>query len=568
MSSNIRLGFDPAQGKKLYMPLDKHALTIAGPRTGKGACQIIPTLREWWRGNAIVIDPKGEAVTETAAHRFAMGQRVVCLDPVPDPVTGKFCSPENVRATFNPLDLVHTGAAGYHDLEMLADALVLVTGKETDPFFNDTSRALFAGILAFILEQSPPEHRHLGSLRPILQGMVDPAKRAGLFKKMEACTGYGEIAAEAVSYMRREGGKSDSIYTTAAKNVRWLADPEMIDCLRKSSFDFHDIRTGKMDIFLVLSPRGLETHGRFLRLFVRCALSVMKQGQVAAGHSDSRPTLFLLDEFAKLGKINVIAEDAGLMPGYGVHLWPMLQGLGQLTDTYGDENAEIFLGASNAISIFGIGNDYRTAEYASRRCGLTTTEEVADDWHAVADAYEHSERVRASEKGEIGLFNPYYAEKVARSGGVFQEGPAPVVQSQHLITEMDIIRAKVGRPRFSPDDLIAITAKGHGDAVARQMIVFYSSGGYQFLRPLPYFQADAKAPALIEQSPMRKPRLALSKLNIPSFVTRFGRWVWRWFQIEILNPVGLVMSLILTAAAIALSVLILFAAFIWLMKSI
>lgn len=47
------------------------------------------------------------------------------------------------------------------------------------------------------------------------------------------------------------------------------------------------------------------------------------------------PVLFLLDEFAALGRLEPVERAMGLMAGYGVQLWPILQDLHQLRDTYG-----------------------------------------------------------------------------------------------------------------------------------------------------------------------------------------------------------------------------------------
>ena len=62
------------------MKTDRHALTVAGSRSGKGAAVIIPNLKRW-TDNALVVDPKGEAARETWKERLAMGQAVHVLDP-------------------------------------------------------------------------------------------------------------------------------------------------------------------------------------------------------------------------------------------------------------------------------------------------------------------------------------------------------------------------------------------------------------------------------------------------------------------------------------------------------
>lgn len=40
--------------------------------------------------------------------------------------------------------------------------------------------------------------------------------------------------------------------------------------------------------------------------------------------------LFMLDEFAALGQLEMVQTAMGLMRGYGVKLWPILQDLSQL----------------------------------------------------------------------------------------------------------------------------------------------------------------------------------------------------------------------------------------------
>jgi len=85
--SGIRLGVFPAAGdandhhhRPLHYESDRHLLTIAPTRSGKGTTAIIPNLLTY-TGSALVIDPKGENAMITAARRKAMGQAVYIVDP-------------------------------------------------------------------------------------------------------------------------------------------------------------------------------------------------------------------------------------------------------------------------------------------------------------------------------------------------------------------------------------------------------------------------------------------------------------------------------------------------------
>lgn len=60
----------------------------------------------------------------------------------------------------------------------------------------------------------------------------------------------------------------------------------------------------------------------------------------------------------------------GLMAGYGVQLWPILQDMHQLWGAYG-ERAGTFLSNASLLQVFNVA-DYDTAEWISKSLGATT----------------------------------------------------------------------------------------------------------------------------------------------------------------------------------------------------
>ena len=79
------------------------------------------------------------------------------------------------------------------------------------------------------------------------------------------------------------------------------------------------------------------------------------------------PVLFVLDEFHVLGHMSEIERAAGLMAGYGVKLWVILQDLGQLKQHY-KEGWETFIGNAGVILAFG-NTDHTTLDYLSKKLG-------------------------------------------------------------------------------------------------------------------------------------------------------------------------------------------------------
>ena len=109
------------QGKRLLrLATDRHLLTLAPTRSGKGVSSIIPNLLTY-PGSVFVVDVKGENAAITARRRRAMGQAVHVLDPWG--ISGvKSCA-------FNPLDLIDLRSPDVaEDAALLADALVIERG--------------------------------------------------------------------------------------------------------------------------------------------------------------------------------------------------------------------------------------------------------------------------------------------------------------------------------------------------------------------------------------------------------------------------------------------------------
>jgi type IV secretion system protein VirD4 len=80
--------------------------------------------------------------------------------------------------------------------------------------------------------------------------------------------------------------------------------------------------------------------------------------------------LFLLDEFAALGRLEPVERAFGLMAGYGLQLWPILQDLHQLRSVYG-ERSGTFLSNAGLVQVFNVA-DVETASWVSKSIGPTT----------------------------------------------------------------------------------------------------------------------------------------------------------------------------------------------------
>ncbi|OYY05881.1 MAG: conjugal transfer protein TraG [Acidocella sp. 35-58-6] len=356
-ATGLLVGRDVKTGKLLRYAGPAHLLTIAPTRSGKGVGTIIPNLLTARRA-VVCIDPKGENARIAGRAREQLGPLHV-LDPFG--VTGR------PSAAFNPLAALDAASLDVaEDAASLADALVYDTPNEGgEAHWNEEAKALIAGIILYVIAEEPPERRTLATLRDLLTSA--PEDFNALLSRMQGTAAAGNLIARAAN---RHRGKSDAeaagVLSTAQRHTHFLDSPRMTAVLGRSDFSFADLKAGLATVFLVLPPDRLATYSRWLRLMLTQSLQDMARTPARP----AAPVLFLLDEFAALGHLAPIERAMGLMAGYGVQLWPILQDVHQLRATYG-QRAGTFLSNAGMLQVFGV-NDHESARLVSDLLGQET----------------------------------------------------------------------------------------------------------------------------------------------------------------------------------------------------
>lgn len=348
----------------LYWKPEGHILTVAGTGSGKGVSAVIPNLLIY-EGNVVVIDPKGENYAVTARARQNLQQQVVCLDPFN--VCRELLNEHGeVRGGFNPLDLIDTNSENFADeAKILADLLVKRTGQEKDPHWDDKSRSILSGLIMYIVFTMPKNKRHLGTLRDLV--MASSEKWAELLPKMAgSIQADGLIARTAVMIERMAGEERMSVFSAMERHTEFLDSRPVVNSLLESTFNLKDLKTGKLSLYLVLPTAELVMYSRLLRVWIGACIRAM----VKIPGKPQNSTLFMLDEAANLGRMDLIYQGVTYLRGYGVSLWVILQNLSQLEELY-DKGWETFIGNTVIQQYFGI-QDIKTSEYVSKKIGQTT----------------------------------------------------------------------------------------------------------------------------------------------------------------------------------------------------
>lgn len=373
-ASGFTLGmFGPAEKRStLRYTGARHLLTVAPTRSGKGVSSIIPNLL-LHEGSALVIDPKGENALITAARRGAGGlsQTVILLDPW-DVASFKL---RLKQSRFNPLDWINSDDPdAVENAFLLADALVIKEGNGESAFWDEEAKALLTGLILYVATaKEEADNRHLGRVRDILT-LDDDNLKETLVKMFNHP--HPIVSSTAARTASKDPKLRSSVLASAQAHTHFLDSPRIRASLEASDFKFEDLKSQKLTVYLILPADRLSTFSRWLRVLVQQAITVNARN---ISEKPDKPILFLLDEMPTLGRLPSIEQAYGLMAGFGMQLWGIVQDLSQLAHIYGETGWQTFISNSGVIQYFG-SRDKMTAEYFSSLCGVTTIEVHNFSW--------------------------------------------------------------------------------------------------------------------------------------------------------------------------------------------
>ncbi|MEP0546976.1 MAG: type IV secretory system conjugative DNA transfer family protein [Rhodothermales bacterium] len=447
-----------------------HLITVAPTRSGKGTGAVIPNLLTY-PGSVVVTDPKGENYAVTARRRARMGQAVRALDPFDQlgalsrqmEAAGR--EPlEVVRATYNPMDLIDPyGEDWLESAALLAEMLVLPSGgKGEEAFWNEEAKGLLSGLILYVAaaeldeDLRPTERRTLARVRELLtlpqrefKVLLDEMLRS------ELCGGL--VRRAAARHTQKEDRERSGVVSTAQSHTHFLDSPRMASAMASSSLDLRRLRSEGVSVYLVLPAHHLDTYARWLRLVVACSLHELARSP-GKPTVDGRPhrVLFLLDEFAHLGRMNPVLRAFGLMAGFGVQVWAFLQDLSQLKGTYPDRWGT-FLANADVLQAFGT-NDHETARYLSELTGEATVWAPTSGESLSRSRGKHASRSQGAsqsfaERGRR-LLTPDEVRRLPREEQLlFVKGTRPIrARKAHYLTDPEFA-CRRGRPLFDENPM-------------------------------------------------------------------------------------------------------------------
>jgi type IV secretion system protein VirD4 len=311
----------------------------------------------------VVLDIKRENYVATAGYRAEAGQTVHLFDPL---------ASDGRTARFNPL--AHIDRADpiqvLDELQRMA-AMLFPVHDRADPFWAEASRTGFIGVGGYVAA-TPDRPFTLGE---IFRQLTAGNARARLPRIVAARAREGRpLPGPVVAALTDFTSSSENTFASVRQSITtrmglWL-NPRIDAATSVSDFDLRDLRRGDLSLYLGATPDNMLRIQPLYALLFQQLVDLNSRSLPAPA---DRPTLVLLDEFARLGPAPVLAHAFAWVAGYGLRLLAVLQSPSQLRALYGPDLAEDVM-TNCGIEIVFAPKELRIARELSERLGYYTTD--------------------------------------------------------------------------------------------------------------------------------------------------------------------------------------------------
>lgn len=412
-----------------------HGLVFAGSGGFKTTSVTIPTALKWG-GSLILLDPSREVGPMVTHHREANARRIWHLDP------------RTPHIGFNALDWIgRFGSAKEEDIAAVASWIMSESGRAgsgRDDFFRASALQLLIAMMADVcLSGHTPKAQQ--TLRQVRANLSEPEpKLRARLQDIHDHSASSFVKENVAAFVNMTAETFSGVYANAIRETHWLSYPNYAALVSGSAFATDEIAEGTTDVFINLDLKTMEMHAGLARVIIGSLLNaVYNRGGETGGNA-----LFLIDEAARLGFMRILetARDAGRK--YGITLIMLYQSIGQMRETYGGRDASSKWFESASWISFAAINDPETAEYISRRCGITTVEVEQLNRNTQARG---SSRTRSKQLAARPLIQPHEV-LLMRSDEqiIFTAGHAPLRCGRAIWFRREDMRATIGPGPFNP----------------------------------------------------------------------------------------------------------------------
>jgi type IV secretion system protein VirD4 len=410
-------------GTRCLMLAGQQGVCLAAPpRAGKGTGVVIPNLLNW-PDSVICVDIKRENWTQTAGFRSSSGQACFLFDPF---------SEDRRTARWNPFHYVSEAPERrLNDLQRIAEMLY-PDPPNVDPFWTASARSLFLGIALYLFE-TPSLPKTIGEV--LRQGMASDdegfgqhwkrlieGRNSGRFPLSGPCVRalYDVIDLAPVT--------ASSIRKTFTSRLDLWLNPILDWATSGNDFDLRELRAKRLSIYVGVNPDDLHRLRPVVNLLFQQAIGLQTRELPEHNPLLKYQVMMLLDEFAALGRIPIIAEALSYLPGYNVRVVMVVQTPSQLREVYGAHAAETMLKSLAARIVFAA-KDHADAREISDELGFQTvrTKSISTPLADLASGHGRRSRSQTVSEQRRALLLPQEVKELGPEEAIiFYEGLRPI----------------------------------------------------------------------------------------------------------------------------------------------
>lgn len=350
VNTSIRLSepsgavFGRNKGKWVCKPeeMDGHILVCGGPGSGKSAAVAIPTLLSW-QSAIFAIDIKGELHQKTKQKR---------------PNSKVFSLTRADSYGYNPFYLVDNNKNLVQQIKDIAVALIPIPPEEKNPFWKQNAQNYLCGCLLWAYKRDIPFVEIMEMIQAVPAQKMAAAICEDEFKEPKLfMNAFVDMAHDTLSGIYGEVSNVVLPFATDTELRAALAKPKE-QCISPADLD------KGTSLYIHLEEHRLDQLRNFLTLLVNQFMKHFEQ----RSEENSNRVLFLLDEFARLGKIDSIMHGLATLRSKGITICLIFQSLAQLDVVYGRDQRKAILDNCSFWGLLRV-SDVESQKYFSDAVG-------------------------------------------------------------------------------------------------------------------------------------------------------------------------------------------------------
>lgn len=439
-NANVFFGYRQNKNAIYYIgkPQDRdgHVLVVGGAGSGKSSCIAIPTLRSW-KGTFFAIDIKGELLQNSVS--FLQSKYPVKVFAFSERHGENF-----YYSRYDPFSLLREGGSAdlVQNAREIAQAIIPVPPNVQEPFWSQAAQNVLTAVILYVfcMEEIDEDGK-------VIKGTFNDAMALIQSKPIW----------ELIEEIGNSGNKDAIMHINQFRGIECPEDSKMLagigaelsnrvmlfatDNRIKAAFSkdetmmkWEDLETHNIYMKLPEDKLG-QWDGAITLMLTQLIRTLERRPDKYSNERALSPVLLLLDEFPRLGKIDVIQNAVSTLRSKGVTICLFVQSLAQLDKTYGKESRQIIVDNCQYKAILNVTDPENQKTFSDMIGSINVVKNSVNDHGSISEGKNSGSTVDESISYSDGETHGE-SRTIGTSMSVVRE---PIIFPNELATLKDIV---------------------------------------------------------------------------------------------------------------------------------